>query len=327
MRHSFLVRHSLLLPAILVALATGRAHAAEAPKEEKPPGPWSNSTEISLVATEGNTTSGALGLKDTFEYKVESGRSRFRIDALQSVKSDDPFLLVEPGITFLPGETPTGVPSREVRPGSEPDVERWFVEGRYDGNLKNKATWNSGASWDMNEDAGIVSRYIVFAGLGNVWVDREDRSFRTSYGISFTDRKEEIDDPEKERRFPGVRLSTDFKDTWGPTTTYDCDFTFNISVKDFSDYNVSLDQGVAVPMSRHLSLKVGLQFLYASEPALEEVDVIARVRIVDPDGIPGSGDEFFETVESGGAEITVGEDSLRKKELDTTFRTSLMISF
>ena len=80
-------------------------------------------------------------------------------------------------------------------------------------------------------------------------------------------------------------------------------------------------------MSRVLSLKVSLQWLYASEPALEEVDVLARVLLVDPDGIPGNGDEFFETVASDGSELTIGVDSLRKKSLDTTFRMSLQITF
>ena len=107
----------------------------------------------------------------------------------------------------------------------------------------------------------------------------------------------------------------------------DNDFTFNISVKDYQDFNIDWTQGVSVSMGKHLALKVSLQFLYAGEPALEEVDVIARVILVDPDGIPGNGDEFFETVETGGIEITAGEDVLRKEPLDTTFRTSLQITF
>jgi hypothetical protein len=57
------------------------------------------------------------------------------------------------------------------------------------------------------------------------------------------------------------------------------------------------------------------------------VDVIAFVEIVDPDGIPGNGDELFVTVDSGGSEITTGEGTLRKKNLDLTFRASLLITF
>lgn len=316
--------------AALVALAAGGgarvARAEEAPKEP-PHGPWYNSTELSLVLTKGNSDVQTLGFKDTLEYKASRGRSRFRIDSLHSNTSDDPYLLVQSGLTFLPGETPTTFSTTEVRPGTTPDVARDFVEGTYEGNRSKGATWNAGASWDRNEDAGIVSRSIVFAGLGRKWRDRDDLKFRTSYGLSYTDRLEDVEDPEKERRFAGARLTSYFMVKWGQATTYDIDFTFNDSLSDFSDYNVDLTQGLGVSMSKRLALKISLQLTYAGEPALEEVDVLLRALVVDPDGIPGNGDEFFETVSSGGSEITVGEDVIRKESLDSTFRTSLVINF
>jgi putative salt-induced outer membrane protein YdiY len=317
----------------LVAIALGAAPAAAqgatapAEGEKKPPPRFTNSTELSLVVTSGNSEVQTFGLKNTLEYRAAKGRARFRIDAFRSDTSDDPFLLVEPGITFEPGETPTGFSTLEVRPGAEPDAERFFAEGRYDGDLPRKATWNAGASWDRNEDAGILRRTIVFGGLGNAWVEREDRAFRSTYGVSYTDRLEEVEDPEKDRRFPGARLTLDFMDKWGASTTYDADLTYNINLSDVSDYYADFVQGLAVNMTSHLALKISLQLTYSSEPALEEVDVIVRFRLVDPDGIPGNGDEFFETVESGGGEITVGEDTIRKESLDTTFRTSLQITY
>jgi len=301
--------------------------AAPAGEKEKPPSRWTNSTEMSLVVTEGNSSVQTFGLKNSLEYKANKGRARFRIDALRSDTSDDPYLLVTQGLTFEPGETPTGVSSEAVRPGTEPDVSRFFAEGRYEGDIRKQLTWNAGASWDTNEDAGIVSRSIVFAGLGRVWRDRDDLKFRTTYGLSYTNRIEDVEDPEKDQRFMGARLTSYFMDTWGKGTIYDNDFTVNVSLRDVSDFYADLTQGLTVSMSKHLGLKVSLQLTYANEPALEEVDVIARVILVDPDGIPGNGDEFFQTVESSGSEITVGEDTLRKEQLDTTFRTSLQITF
>ncbi|HEU5181901.1 MAG TPA: DUF481 domain-containing protein [Candidatus Polarisedimenticolia bacterium] len=290
-------------------------------------GTWANTTDFSLVVTRGNSDIQTLGLKDTLEYKTAKGRSRLRVDALRSDTSDDPYYLIEPGLTFEPGETPTGFTKKAVRPDAEPDVSRFFAEGRYEGNLPKKATWNAGASWDRNDDAGILSRTIVFAGMGHVWRDRKDLEFRTSYGLSYTDRKEEVFDPEKEEEFLGARFVVDFKDTWGASTVYDADLTSNLSLADTSDYFVDLLQGVSVALSEHLALRVSLQLTYASEPALEEVDLLLRAILIDPNGIPGDGDEFFETVETGGSEITVGEDVLRKEPLDTTFRTSLQIKF
>jgi hypothetical protein len=312
---------------IALGILTGTLPAgAQTPAEAKPL-PWTTSTELSLVFTDGNSDVQTFGFKNTTEFRSKNGRTRFRLDGLRSDTSDDAYLLVQPGITFEPGEQPTGFTTQGVRPGAEPDAERYFAEGRYEGNLPKKATWNAGASWDRNEDAGIENRYIVFGGLGNVWREREDLVFRTTYGLSYTDREEEIEDPEKDRRFAGIRLTSDFMDKWGKTTTYDNDFTFNVSLKDLSDYNADLTQGVSVAMSGHLALKVSLQFIYASEPALEEVDILVRAQLIDPDGIPGNGDEFFQTVESGGSEVKIGDGTLRKKELDTVFRTSLQITF
>jgi len=301
--------------------------AAAAEGEEKPPKRWTNSTELSLVVTEGNSTVQTFGLKNTLGYKATRGRARFRLDALRSDTSDDPYLLVAPGLTFLPGETVTSYSTIAVRPAATPDVARFFSEGRYDGDLKNKATWNAGASWDMDEDAGIQSRTILFGGLGHSWRDRDDLKFRTTYGLSWTDRIEEVDDPEKEQTFLGARLTSFYKDQWGKAAIYENDFTLNVSLNDISDYNADLTQGVSVNVSKHLALKVSLQLTYAGEPALEEVDVIARAILIDPDGVPGTGDEYFETVQTGGVEIVVGEDTLRRENLDTTFRTSLQITY
>jgi len=80
-------------------------------------------------------------------------------------------------------------------------------------------------------------------------------------------------------------------------------------------------------MSNHLKLKISLQLTWANEPALEEVDIIVRAILIDPNGIPGDGDEEFHTVESGGSEITIGEGTIRKEQLDTTVRMSLQIDF
>jgi putative salt-induced outer membrane protein YdiY len=320
------MKRAWVVPSVVIALCSAAA-GAQTEEEAPPRGTWANSTDFSLVVTRGNSDLQTLGLKETLEYKTAKGRSRLRLDALRSDTSDDPYYLIEAGLTFEPGETPTNFTKKTVRPDPEPDVSRFFAEGRYEGNLPKKATWNAGASWDRNDDAGILSRTIVFAGLGHVFKDRKDLEFRASYGLSYTDREEDIDDPEKDERFLGARFVLDFKDQWGAATTYDNDFTLNVSLDDVSDYNADLLQGVSVSMTEHLALKVSLQLTYASEPALESVDILLRALLIDPNGIPGDGDEFFQTVETGGVEIKVGEDVLRKEPLDATFRTSLQIKF
>ena len=58
-----------------------------------------------------------------------------------------------------------------------------------------------------------------------------------------------------------------------------------------------------------------------------DLDVIAFVEVINPDGIPGSGDERFRTLSSGGSKLVIGSADARKDTLDTIFKTALVIKF
>jgi putative salt-induced outer membrane protein YdiY len=288
---------------------------------------WSNSTDVSVVAKEGNARVHTIGFKNMLRRHWKRSDFRLRLEGMQSNQADDRYLIVDPGLTWEPGAEPPPFTTSVVKPGIEPDVERYFVEGKYDRMITERIFWSAGGSWDRNEDAGILHRYIGFGGIGHEWIRKEGHKFKTAYGLSYTDRQEDEVDPEKDDRFGGVRFTWDYLNKFGEVTVYTSVFTANISMEDTSDYSLDMTNAIAVNMSHHLALKVGLQWLFENEPALEDVDIIALTLLVDPDGIPGNGDEYFETVESGGFEITVGEEDLRKEQLDTIFTASLVINF
>jgi putative salt-induced outer membrane protein YdiY len=319
---------------LFTAAPYGAARAQEAEQEsEEKKRKWTNSTELSLVVTEGNSNTQTFGFNDTFRFNwEENARFQLKLQATKSNTADDVFKRVDPGFTWVPGEDVevSDLTTTVVEPAVEPDVEIYFVEGRYDRKLSDRRTWNAGASWDRNLDAGILSRSILFAGLGSIFWDRDDLKFNVSYGLSYTDRDEEEPDTEKDDQFPGLRFTWDYMNKWGKNTQYDNDLTFNISLSDRNDWSISNTSTVAVSMNSRLALSFSLQFLYNNEPALEDADVIAFVKLNNEDGIPGSGDEFFETVDGPGediVEIELGSDRVRKKELDTVIRTSLVINF
>jgi len=316
----------ILLVIYVISVAAGGAAAQGEDGAEKDLG-WLNETELSLVVTEGNSNTDTFGLKNVLTRAWERSKFVLKTDGVRSNTSDDRFLLVEPGLTFLPGEQPTFQATSIVTPAKEPDVEKYFIEGRYSRSLGGKRTWNAGGSWDRNEDAGILSRFIGFGGVGNVWRDGDKLQFETGYGVSYTDREEEAPDPEKEEKFVGARLTLEVDYLIVKSTRLSYELTGNVNLEDARDYSLDSLGSVAVKMTDRLSLAVSLQFLFNSEPALEDVDILARVELVDPDGVPGSGDEFFITVDSGGSEVEVGEDRIRLDSLDTVFRTSLIINF
>jgi len=314
---------------ILAGLLVGPVRAAsDPPPPAAPPRPWSNETELSVVLTEGNSNTQTLGFKDILVRRLGKSRAQLKLEGLRTADADDWFTQVDPGYTWEPGATPpSDVTSSLVKPPVEPDAENFLLEGRYDAPIRKELTWNAGASWDKNEDAGIESRYIVFAGLGHLWWDQPDHKFLTSYGLSYTHRREETPDPEKDEDFAGLRLSLDYMKKFWTNCTFNNETTTNVSLADTNDWSADMTNGIAVSMNKWLSLRVSLRWLYNHEPALEDVDQVARVVVQDPDGIPGNGDEFFETVPSGGAEITFGETDVRREKLDQVFKTTLVISF
>ena len=312
--------------ALLVVVHGGAATALAQDAAETPPG-WTNETELSLALTGGNSSARTFGFGDTVRLIRKSSRLQIRVNGIRSGTAGDRFLLVNPGLRFPIAGAPENPETHLVEPGVDTEVENYLASGRYEMEFSERFFWNAGGSWDRNSDAGILNRYTAFAGVGNVWSDSETLRFATSYAASYTNRSEEAADPGKDPRFAGARLGWDYRQRFGEAIVYENELTANVNLTAASDYSFNMAHALSVAPSTHLALRVGLQWLYENEPAPAEVAVVARVEVVDPDGVPGSGDEFFETVADRGAAITLGASRIRRDRLDTIFRTALVISF
>jgi hypothetical protein len=318
------------MAACLVAwLWVGLRDASAQDKAKEPPKlGWSNSTDLSLVVTAGNSAARTWGFTDELRHLWKNARFELEGKVVRSDKSDDRFFMVGPGLEFPVGGAPANPPTSLVKPDPTLDVANYLIGGSYERNITPRFFWKAGASWDRNDDAGILNRYIVHAGVGNKWVDTERRRFTTSYGLSYNDREEEEPDPVKDRRFAGGRLGWDYMERFNAGTTFDHKFAANVNLSDPADYSINTTSALTVSVVGGISLKVSLQWLYENEPALEsDLDVIAFVELINPDGIPGSGDEFFRTLSSGGSKLVLGSADARKDKLDTIVRTSLVIKF
>jgi hypothetical protein len=313
---------------VWLALVAGVVRAQEpgSAGDEESPG-WSNATELSLVRTQGNAATQTFGFKNTLRRNWNAARLRLRLDGVRARTAGERTLIVEPGLRFLPGESPADFETGVSRADGPPEVEQYFVESRAEFTLNDRFFWNAGASWDRNNDAGIRNRYVSFGGVGNVWADGDDLSFSTGYGFSYTVREETQPDPAKDERFGGVRIDSDYHQRLGAALELDSDAALNVNLRSAADYSLNVTNALGVAMSDHLSLRVSLQHLYEHRPALEDTAVVARVALIDPDGLPGSGDEVFETVAIGGAAIDFGTGRIRKAGLDAIFRTALVVSF
>ena len=305
----------------------GAAPPARAQNEGETAAGWTNETELSLALTGGNSSARTLGVGNTVRRIGESSRLQVRFNGIRSGTAGDRFLLVTPGVRFPITTLPRNPETRLVRPPADAEVENYLLSGRYEMEFSERFFWNTGGSWDRNSDAGILNRYTTFAGVGNVWHDSENLRFATSYAASYTNRIEETAEPGKDPRFAGARLGWDYRQRLGAAAVYENELTANVNLSAASDYSFNMVHALSVALSNHLALRVGLQWLYEHEPAGEEAAVIARVEVIDPDGVPVNGDERFETVADGGVAITLGTNRVRKDRLDTIFRTALVIGF
>jgi hypothetical protein len=301
---------------------------AQAKAKEPPKVGWSNSTDLSIVVTAGNSAAQTWGFTDKLRHVWKNARFELEGNVVRSDTSDDRFFMVGPGIEFPVGGAPANPPTSLIKPDPTLDVGTYLLSGGYERNITPRFFWKAGASWDRNDDAGILNRYIMHAGVGNNWVDTARRRFATTYGISYTDREEEEPDPEKDRRFTGARLGWEYLEQFTAGTSFDNKFASNVNLSDRGDYSINTTSALTVAVVSHISLKVSLQWLYENEPALEsDLDVIAFVELINPDGIPSSGDEVFRTLSSGGSKLVLGSADARKDKLDTVFRTALVIKF
>ena len=302
-----------------------------AQKAAEPERGWANETELSLTYTEGNSSVRSVGFGNRLRHRGEFSRFRLRMNTFRTDTADDPFFIVVPaGIRFpLDVSEPAEEPSvRLVEPSRERDVEKHLISGRYDREISERFFWNVGGSWDRNSKAGIRSRYNAFGGVGNDWRDDETLRIVTTYGVSYIDREEDKPTPWKDARFGAARFGWEYRHRLLGSTVLDNELTANVNLTDAADYSLDTVGALSVDLNDHLSLRVTVQLLYENIPASEDVDLVLRVRIVDPDGIPDTGDGLFETVEEGEGGI-LGSIPVPwpKDRLDTIVRTALVIRF
>jgi hypothetical protein len=298
-RKSDFVKPFLFISVAFSLLLISTASRAQVEIEEGEELGWSNETDLSLVVTDGNSSTETLGFNNHLQRLWSSARYSLRIEAVRSNTADDPFAIVIP-------ETDGGF--YVEYPDKELDVERYFIENRYDRSITERFFWNAGVSWERNKNAGILSRYIGFAGVGNLWWSREDLGFSTTYGLSYTDRENEVPDPLQDDSFVGFRFGWEYMNKWGKVTTYRNNWNFTNSLADTSDYYSDMVNSISVAINKRLALKVSLQWLYNSVPGLEDVTLY----VLDPDT---------------GLKVEVGEVQIRKEKLDTIFSTSLVVNF
>ena len=93
-----------LVAMIAAGLEDVHAQDPQTKGKEEPKLGWSNTSDLSLVVTGGNSDSQTLGFSDKLRYQWKAARVEFKVNVVRANTSDDRFFLVPPGLQFPVGE-------------------------------------------------------------------------------------------------------------------------------------------------------------------------------------------------------------------------------
>lgn len=285
------ISHQGLATAVALAIVLCAASASAGDARETG---WFDEAELSLIATRGNSEATSFGLANRLERRWPRATFSFLVSALRAESTDTTRTAVGPA-----GDDYYVVETEDDRV----DADRYRVGLGFEQTLRGRAYWNTGLGWERDRPAGIENRLTYGAGLGHLWVDTEERTFRTEYGLTVTD-EEHVDAPSLDDTYGGARLAARFRQKVGEHSEFVHETTFHDNLEDSSDYRAEMLNSIAVTMTERLALKVGLHWRYENEPSLEEVSREF------PQGTPS------------GETVLVPLD-----ELDSAFSASLVVRF
>lgn len=213
----------------------------------------------------GNSESFTLGIGATLKHIWTNSELRFDAGGLQTQSTLTTRTAVGTSEDFQVKEDEK----------TEKTAELIFIRGRYDYNFTENFYAFGGVDWLRNRFAGINSRTLVAAGVGNKWVDNADIRFKTDYSFTYSFQNDVVENPFAKNKFPGVRFAFDFWYNLTASTQFESIFIADWNLDNTDDIRIDFYNALPVKISEVFSLKPSLQLLWRNDPSLTEIDLFA----------------------------------------------------
>ncbi|HEX6976271.1 MAG TPA: DUF481 domain-containing protein [Vicinamibacterales bacterium] len=277
-----------LLSVAALAIAVNVSAQTPAPPKEPKLGP-ADAAELGVVIATGNARSTSVGLRNLYTYRWTGAELRWEAGWLRAASRDGDRYAVQsaPGFDV-------------VEPDTAVDSARLFSKLGYQRQLSPRTDWFANFDAVRDEPSNITHQFVFAGGLGTTWQKTDRLTFRTAYGISFTDEDLVV---EGANRFAGYRLYYGLKSLVTKTTRIESELTTDGSFDKSDDIRFDWLNGVSVAMNSRMALKSSVRVLYRNLPALEVLDLRTP------------------------AGVSVGSVEVPKRKVDTNLTTSLVITF
>lgn len=280
--------HAFVLAAALVGLS-GTAVPARAQSADRPLG-GSNSTELGLVVATGNAKANTVGLRNVYRYRWAPADLIWESGWVRASSRD--------GNRYAIARSSGGFDV--VDPPIVLDSQRLFSKLKYTRRIEGVHDWFASFDASRDQPSNIARQFVIAGGFGTVWVDENDLRFETSYGATYTDEDLVV---EGVRRFGGYRIFYGLDVTPTDPAAIESQLTVDGSLATVEDVRADWLNAVSVDLNSAMALKSGFRVLFRNRPALETLN------LRDADG------------------LVIGKVDVPKRQFDTSFTTSLVVTF
>lgn len=253
---------STKLRIILIMLLVSSINIFSQDAEEKKLG-WFFEGKLAGLWAGGNSESFTIGLGATLKHIWTNSELRFDAGGLQTESST---------ITRTAVGTTEDFQVNEDKK-TEKTAELIFLRGRYDYNFTEHFYAFGGLDWLRNRFAGINSRTLIAAGVGNKWVDNADIRFKTDYSFTYSFQNDVVENPFAKTNFPGVRFAYDFWYKLTASTDFESIFIADWNLDNTDDIRFDFYNALPIKISEVFTLKPSLQLLWRNDPSLTEIDL------------------------------------------------------
>lgn len=226
----------------------------EAPAE--PSRNWSNTAELALVETSGNSEAFTLSLRDTFAWKWGEDRTLtgeifgLRAESTSRTLINEDGTVQEESVEELTGE-------------------QYSLSAKYDQIFSERLGWYADAGWEQNKLAGLQSRFTGGGGLSYYILRNDLQKLFGEVGLGYRMEKPVSGDSTE---FPFLRLFGRWDRTITETSSFETDLEVIQNLDDTSDAVANLLAAVTAKISAKLALKLSYTVTYRTQPIVVEVD-------------------------------------------------------
>ena len=262
------------------------------------PKPWSNISNLSFVATDGNAQGQTLGFANDFTYKWGLSTLSIKASALRANST-------------VVSRTAIGTSLSDAvldeKRVTTTTAEMFGLGGRLDHRLKGmeQLYGYTAANWERNRPAGLDSRSALTAGIGRIWADSDATKFRTDLGVGWTYERPLVIPAGFKQSYGTINVNAQFNQKLGTASLYTLDMAAIDNLSTSRDWQGSVKQALTVTMSARFALKVGYDLVYRNQPNLIRVEAFTTA--VPP--------------------VSLGTISIPAKKTDSVFSTSLVVTF